>query len=185
MVFKRGGKIGKLFGQCHNVVIPENGSRNGRVLKLLADVDLNKPLIRGTKLMLAEESFWVNFKYEKLPTFCFYCGIVGHQEKNCGQKVEDARKQTIIEDQYGDWLRVQGEWGGKIIVREVNAQKNMGTLEKSIGREGSTLGRTFNVGIGKQPLSPKGNSLDEGESSQGDFTGAVGKDSMLQEKALL
>lgn len=26
---------------------------------------------------------WINFKYERLPSFCFYCGIIGHSEKFC------------------------------------------------------------------------------------------------------
>lgn len=76
----KGWKIGKLFVHCHNVVLPKNGSRHGRVLKLLAEVELEKPLIRGTNLKLADESLWVDFKYEKIPTFCFYCGILGLQE---------------------------------------------------------------------------------------------------------
>lgn len=26
---------------------------------------------------------WINFKYERLPSFCFYCGIIGHSDKFC------------------------------------------------------------------------------------------------------
>lgn len=43
--------------------------------------------------------------------------------------------------------------------------------------EGSTLGRTFTSGLGEQTPSPKGISVKEGETSQGD--------TMLQEKVVL
>lgn len=42
-----GWKVGQLFPSCFNVIIPENRSRDGRVLKILAEIELNKPLLRG------------------------------------------------------------------------------------------------------------------------------------------
>ena len=41
------------------------------------------------------------FKYERLPTFFFSYGKIGHDEKHCGVVIE---KQSM-EKQYGDWLR--------------------------------------------------------------------------------
>lgn len=108
-----GWKLGSLFPKCLNVILPENGSKLGRMLKLLVEVNLSKPLLRGTKLKLEQELLWVDFKYEMLPTFCFYCGIVGHQEKNCDKKVRDSIASCVKEGQYGDWLRVQLTIGGK------------------------------------------------------------------------
>lgn len=32
----------------------------------------------------------VDFKYEQLPVFYFYCGIVGHQERSCTLKLNEA-----------------------------------------------------------------------------------------------
>lgn len=26
---------------------------------------------------------WIHFKYERLPSFCFFCGIIGHSDKFC------------------------------------------------------------------------------------------------------
>lgn len=42
-------------------------------------LDISKPLARKKKLTIDKlDSFWVRFTYEKLPDFCFKCGIVGH-----------------------------------------------------------------------------------------------------------
>lgn len=67
-------------------MIPENGNKDGRNVKVLVEVDLLKPLIRGTKLRCNGEERWVEFKYENLPLFCFYCGMVGHGDIMCGRK---------------------------------------------------------------------------------------------------
>lgn len=69
------------------MIIPEHGSKEGRYAKLLVEVDLYKPLLRGTMLNLEEEMGWVGFKYEQLPLFCSYCGKIGHGERNCEKKV--------------------------------------------------------------------------------------------------
>lgn len=51
-----GWKIGKLFPHCLNVIIPKNGSKNGLLMKLLVEVDLEKPLLRGPKLKFDNKS---------------------------------------------------------------------------------------------------------------------------------
>lgn len=61
-----------------NVVFPENVNKDGKMLKLLVEVKLDKPLLRETKIKMEKEVVWVDFKYEQLPTFCFYCGLIGH-----------------------------------------------------------------------------------------------------------
>lgn len=83
-------KLGKLFKKCLNVVIPESGSKEGRVVKILVEIELNKPLVRGTFVRFEGDRRWVSFKYEQLPLFCFYCGKVGHGERNCQKKITDA-----------------------------------------------------------------------------------------------
>lgn len=48
-------KVGWKLSKLSNVIIPENGSKNGRMLKLLVEVELDKPLLRGTKIELENE----------------------------------------------------------------------------------------------------------------------------------
>ena len=43
----------------------------------------------------------VSFKYERLPTFCFSYGKIGHDEKHC----RVVTKKQSMEKKYGEWLR--------------------------------------------------------------------------------
>lgn len=46
---------------------------------------------------------WVNFKYEGLPTFCYICGMIGHNERFCEKLFETSLEK--IEKPYGSWLK--------------------------------------------------------------------------------
>lgn len=131
-----GWRLGKLFYQCLNVIIPESGSSNGRILKLLVEIDLKKPLLRGTRIRLEEEVAWVDFKYEQLPGFCFYCGLVGHLEKSCEQKMLEAKESDLCEGQYGEWLRASGRLG----------QKKVGLLDKPVQEHAGDAKRAVQEG---------------------------------------
>lgn len=141
-----GWKLGKLFFHCLNVIYPENGGKDGRLLKLLVELELDKPLIRGTRLKLENEVIWVDLKYEILPTFCFYCGIIGHSEKACETKMDDSRKDQVREGQYGIWLRAsqvkRGKRGESVIATARNelgqnmiTHLRVATSEKLVGDE--------------------------------------------------
>lgn len=108
-----GWKIGKIFPQCLNVCLLENGSKEGRILKLLVEIKLDCPLLRGSMITMGAEKYWVDFRYKQLPVFCFYCGTCGHQERSCIRKMDDAKEGIILEDQYGDWIRGSGATGGR------------------------------------------------------------------------
>lgn len=78
-----GRKIGVVFKQVKDVIIPQLGGKEGRHLKTLALVDLSKPLLRGTIVKTEGTMKWVAFKYERCPNFCYNYGIVGHGERTC------------------------------------------------------------------------------------------------------
>lgn len=48
---------------------------------------------------------WVRFSYERLPNFCYRCGYLRHDDKECGSKEKishvDGGKVLL----YGEWLR--------------------------------------------------------------------------------
>lgn len=83
-------------------LIPEFGSSRGIPIKILSIVNLDKPLLRGTYIKLNYEVCWVNFKYEQLAAFCYYCERIGHSDKMFQISREDLRKKELHECQYED-----------------------------------------------------------------------------------
>lgn len=65
-----------------DIITVEAGGKEGRHMKLLVEIDITKPLQRDTKLKYRQNEIWVDFKYEQLPGFCFYCGCSGHSKKD-------------------------------------------------------------------------------------------------------
>ncbi|XP_031097099.1 uncharacterized protein At4g02000-like [Ipomoea triloba] len=53
-------------------------------LRVRARIDISKPLRRKMNVKPATgDPFYIDFKYEWLPTFCFLFGIIGHNENDC------------------------------------------------------------------------------------------------------
>ena len=56
----------------------------GTFLCVKVEVHVTKPLCRGRKVSLNDDTkIWVSFKYEKLPNFCYWCGMVSHADREC------------------------------------------------------------------------------------------------------
>ncbi|XP_058784267.1 uncharacterized protein LOC131659014 [Vicia villosa] len=101
-------KLGGIVGTFEEMDIKE-AHRNGRFLRIKVMVNLKEPLKRGTVVTFKEKKIRVHFKYERLPTFCFVCGRIGHQIKDC-EAVEELNEECFeeLEEQdlaYGQWLR--------------------------------------------------------------------------------
>lgn len=91
-----GFKLKSIFADVLNVIISESGNKQGRYMKILAEIYLDRPLFRGTKVKFEGDEVWV--------AFYFYCGKIGHMERRCEDKIRDAREDNVNEGQFGDWL---------------------------------------------------------------------------------
>ncbi|XP_031092241.1 uncharacterized protein At4g02000-like [Ipomoea triloba] len=67
-------------------------------------IDVTKPLKKQMKLK-KDNGTWavVDFRYERLPTFCFICGIIGHGDRVCPKIVQGI--DVKAEKPFGIWLR--------------------------------------------------------------------------------
>lgn len=64
---------------------PKNFVRMCRnFLRIKVAIDISRPLRSKMRIKKAGgEWLWIQFKYEQLPSFCFFCGLIGHTEKFC------------------------------------------------------------------------------------------------------
>ncbi|WOG99984.1 hypothetical protein DCAR_0519340 [Daucus carota subsp. sativus] len=80
-------------------------------VRIRVTLDVTKPIKRRMKIKREGGNWsWVNFKYERLGSFCFVCGIIGHAERECN--IVYAHPEKEVEQAYGVWLRAPGR-GGK------------------------------------------------------------------------
>ncbi|XP_070057657.1 uncharacterized protein [Nicotiana tomentosiformis] len=155
-----GRKIGHALGGAVDIVIPETGSREGRHMRLKVMMNINKPLLREKLINLGFETKWIELRYENLPYVCYYCGMLGHNDKNCVQKEKDIRAGTIKGDQFGPWLRAENH-----ALFSENLRRQGGTTNN----EGNTMVRNRNptqiVGRNGEGTSKSLIHLDEGADS--------------------
>lgn len=75
-------------------------------LHIRVSIDVRFPLKRKMKMKKKDGSyFWVYVKYERLHTFCYFCGILGHAVQFC-RKIYEI-KTPPEELPYGAWHRAK------------------------------------------------------------------------------
>lgn len=102
-----GTKIGTSLGEFQEVDIASDGVGWGKCLRIRVSINLTKPLERGRALNLGGKSYWVNFKYEKLPMFCFHCWRIVHGSQGCPESTHLHLNSENTEKQWGVWFRAE------------------------------------------------------------------------------
>ncbi|XP_062099715.1 uncharacterized protein LOC133805549 [Humulus lupulus] len=105
-----GGFIGMFISSC-----PKNYAGIWReFLRVRVRINIEQPLKRRMKIQYSKRDFfWAEFKYERLPTFCFICGVLGHSEKFCIKLFEE-EPENIVRP-YGLFMRAPDRRQGKQI----------------------------------------------------------------------
>ena len=78
-----GWAIGSSLGEIMEVNVPDSGVIWGKRLRVRVRIDVTNRLIWGKKISIeGGEARWVQFKYERLPNFCYRCGLLSHALKD-------------------------------------------------------------------------------------------------------
>ena len=92
------GDIQKSIG-----VVDEDG---GTFFWVRVVIDINLPLCRGRVItMLKGDKAWINFKYEPLPSICYWCGCLDHDDRDCDHWVDSKGTLTTEQQQFALSLR--------------------------------------------------------------------------------
>ena len=98
--------IGASLGEVLEVDVADSGVQWGKCLRVQVKIDVTRRLIRGRKAKVEDGvDRWVLFKYERLPNFCYQCGLLDHDLKECPKGKGDDRNIVMAQLQYGAWMR--------------------------------------------------------------------------------
>jgi hypothetical protein len=141
-----GRKIGSTVGIVEEVDTEKDGVGWGKFLRVKILVDLSKPLARGRKMRLEGESILIAFQYERLPKFCFQCGMITHSNEGCMRR-SDLRNQGGLND-FGLWLRADSPTRIPDRNRGSHTSKPGRNYPESTAREGRSRRRNSGAGRG-------------------------------------
>ncbi|KAH9799961.1 hypothetical protein WN943_000608 [Citrus x changshan-huyou] len=95
-------RLGAIIGTIEEVETSENGECIGEYARVRIKVDISKPLKKIIFLEPeGEEKIPMPIRYERLPDFCFCCGTLGHQFREC-IKYKDQKQEDLA---FGPWMR--------------------------------------------------------------------------------
>lgn len=101
-------QIGSRFGEVLEV---DESTMMGlaRSVRLKILLNLNKPMKRGTKIRIGSaEPCWLPATYERISSFCYWCGKLGHTYKDCDDFYERADNEIVVLEKnmpYGEWMK--------------------------------------------------------------------------------
>lgn len=132
----------------------------GTYVRVRVTLDVYQPLCRGRIIKVkGGEKVWVNFRYERLPNICYWCGCFDHSDKDCDIWIESKGSLQTNSQQFGSWLRANQMGPSKRNVIRVSGfyedrPENISTRRRREGKNFPTPEKTSETG--NQP--EKGNS---------------------------
>jgi hypothetical protein len=101
---KTGEKVGNYIGEFLEYDEKNDSLSWRKYMRIRVLVDIRMPLKKSKKIKKAGgDSVLVHFKYERLGTFCYVCGLLGHSENKCPTLFE--KETTTVMRGWGPDLR--------------------------------------------------------------------------------
>ncbi|KAM0844876.1 hypothetical protein ACQ4PT_056797 [Festuca glaucescens] len=103
--------LGKKIGSLITIDNNARGDIFDKILRARVRIDIDQPLMRWTPILdgVTNEEVIVSIFYERLPSFCLRCGIIGHGEGSCSIPANQQKRSynkdlgvppTLAEDEH-------------------------------------------------------------------------------------
>lgn len=100
--------IAENVGQVLEVRMEAKGAAAIVVGKARVQLTLALPLLSGMTASIRGKEYWLDFRYERLPRYCYSCGKIGHYAQFCEMKPNDDNHFTDNgKNLYGSWMRAE------------------------------------------------------------------------------
>lgn len=96
----RGELYGSKLGKVTEEDVQQDGSNKHDFFRIRVDLPVNRPLKRQIAIKIkikgAEEIRRFNLRYERVPHFCFFCGFIGHSDKECEKRLANEAQPLMF-----------------------------------------------------------------------------------------
>ncbi|KAK7849206.1 uncharacterized protein CFP56_003427 [Quercus suber] len=128
-------EVGNKMGVVEEVERRQRTDDHNFFLRVKVALPIAKPIRTGGFLKGSDGSrHWVTYKYERMPLFCHYCGILGHNLCHCPEHFAASKKTTPVEYQYGDWLKADNGRSRSPTRRGMDSSRGVESIGRTDGR---------------------------------------------------
>ncbi|KAK7853578.1 uncharacterized protein CFP56_035475 [Quercus suber] len=171
--YRVAAEVGNRLGKVLEVEKRRTNDSQNFFMRVKIAIPLDKEIRRGAFLAGSDgEKHWVHFKYERLPVFCHYCGLLGHDLRYCAKYFSKTKAGIDVDGGYGDWLKAGGRARSPLkrrVVKEGSSDEDNGVRK---GLRGSQSMPEVNENGGGKDGNPNKTVLEHADGE----TGLVGAD---------
>jgi hypothetical protein len=141
MSLAAGKQLGNFIGEFMEYDEKNNTNFLATFMRIRVLIDVRKPLMRFKKIKTKIGLHTVRFKYERLGSFCYYCGLLGHTDDFCStlfaNPTDDGTRMWSSDLRAQIKRNNNGGYGSKWLredegpVRTAGATQNPGNITKA------------------------------------------------------
>ena len=138
--------------QRSNGAVDEDGGSFFRVRVML---DITLSLCRGRVIALPSgEKRWIRFKYERLPSLCYWCGCLNHDDRDCELWVQSNGTLTLDQQQFGPFQRASPyKSSGKDVIYVPNYYEKKAIRLQAQSRDEGSSHNVVHIQLGTTTLA--------------------------------